>query len=1246
MAMASKRSIVAVLTVGIVWMLADLAAATVVGQQKISETSGNFSGVLNADYFGQSLAYLGDVDGDGVGDIAVGASSDDTGGANRGAVWIIFMMADGTVKSELKIADATGGFTGTLDNGDGFGTALAALGDWDSDGVTELAVTATLDDDGATDAGALWILFLDTNGTVKSQQKISNTAGGFTGPISASSEFGWSVENLGDLDTNGTNDVAVGVVLDDDGGSGRGAVWVIFLNNTAGTVTVVNEQKISDTAGGFGGVLSNGDGFGMSLELIDDLDSNGVPELAVGAGFDDDGGTGRGAVWILFLDSTGNVIAESKISSTQGGFTGALDNADEFGRSIAAIGDLDGNGVTDIAVGANFDDDGGADFGAVWVLCLNGDGAVLGSEKFSQTEGGFGGALDADGRFGTSITPLGDFNNDGHADLAVGNPRLDDGGTDQGAFWLVYHWGKTPPPDPPSVISLFVDPGSDALCPVTPPPSTLLADFDFEGGGGCDLQGWVVHDFSGRHASYPLPAEAPNVYPGIMVFQEDPCIANATCLWGFFDDPIMTPYDCHTPAAVPAQGALPYFDVRYIYLNDEIWSPPVDITAGSGPAYTLEFDVYRDLPIDNLIFYHWKIRSIVGGNPGPWTGDGVDYSGDQRDWYTQVHDIGHLIEPGATEIQIALGVIDYAEILAGILGTGACHSHSPLFDNVRVRRLGGCPIQYSVNNAHLFQDNFAADGTTTGTVRADMAQDIRPMDQLAILPGDSIAIGVSEAVNGLAADPITGVGPAVYCYVSVRPTGQPGKAAANIESPHTRIPIGKRFPHVGSVAAGGFTWECFRMDTVFTPDGTPVPTRFCFDLNDAVFTPPDEIYFFFGAENAVGDKCYWNEFVGTVPGIPYIFTCPSEMEFSCLPGQGWQNGGDVLYVDDFDGHGAQPRFEDAFVSMAIEDQVDRFDVRAPESRVGNGLGSRVVSTQNQLIPCYRKIVWNSGDLPEGLIGAGEITQEKSNDFGILYDFLDLHPDRPGLYISGDNVAAEWVGLTAPDAVALRTVYANYNLVTDDHVLIGEPVTPCLIGSGPCFSFDQLIAQGSCPGREKFDVLSPVGLSVTEVENSVTSEVYTISQSTANGASSTARVILAGFSFHHIQNKIPSPPGAHKVYLYNALTWLENVVPYPTGVNPTPTFENELGYAYPNPFNPTTLIRYNVEGETHVALRIYDVAGKLVRTLVNGVKSPAAGGHVVEWDGKDDYGTAVASGVYLYRLETGHFEEVRKVVLLK
>ena len=89
---------------------------------------------------------------------------------------------------------------------------------------------------------------------------------------------------------------------------------------------------------------------------------------------------------------------------------------------------------------------------------------------------------------------------------------------------------------------------------------------------------------------------------------------------------------------------------------------------------------------------------------------------------------------------------------------------------------------------------------------------------------------------------------------------------------------------------------------------------------------------------------------------------------------------------------------------------------------------------------------------------------------------------------------------------------------------------------------------------------------------------------------------------------------------------------------------QLAQNHPNPFNPRTAIAYAVPRAGKVSLRIYDLQGKLVRTLVDGEQP--AGQHVVTWQGRDDHGSAVASGLYFSRLTTGDGDLVRKMTLLK
>ena len=92
---------------------------------------------------------------------------------------------------------------------------------------------------------------------------------------------------------------------------------------------------------------------------------------------------------------------------------------------------------------------------------------------------------------------------------------------------------------------------------------------------------------------------------------------------------------------------------------------------------------------------------------------------------------------------------------------------------------------------------------------------------------------------------------------------------------------------------------------------------------------------------------------------------------------------------------------------------------------------------------------------------------------------------------------------------------------------------------------------------------------------------------------------------------------------------------------------ELTQNYPNPFNPSTTISYNVDTSGMVSLKIYDIMGRLVRTLVDNHRSSGnVGGYSAVWDGKDSQGQQVAAGLYIYSLQTPGGKMTKKMVLMK
>ena len=230
--------------------------------------------------------------------------------------------------------------------GDRFGYAMAAIGDLDNDGIGDVAI-------GSPGSGAIYIVFLLTDGAIKHHVRIESQDANET-------EFGRAIGAVGDLDGDLIPEIAVSGYT----GNNTGVVNILFMQRDG---TVKSQQRLSETEGGldippYHG--EDGDRFGESLSGLQDLDKDGVPDLAVGASFDDNIGKHSGAVYILYLHRNGTVKSYAKISGTEGGFDrgeGGVEGGvpvpllhqwDMFGSSVANVGDMDGDDINDLVIGA------------------------------------------------------------------------------------------------------------------------------------------------------------------------------------------------------------------------------------------------------------------------------------------------------------------------------------------------------------------------------------------------------------------------------------------------------------------------------------------------------------------------------------------------------------------------------------------------------------------------------------------------------------------------------------------------------------------------------------------------------------------------------------------------------------------------------------------------------------------------------------------------------------------------------
>ncbi|MDT0621645.1 integrin alpha [Croceitalea vernalis] len=371
---------------------------------KIENGLGGLDADLDAgDRFARDHDAIGDVNGDGVIDYVIGARSDDDGEIDAGAVYILFMNSDGSVSSNQKISTLEGGFNETLLEGNFFGYGVAGIGDYDNDGIPDIAASAT----NSTNR-ALYIIHLNSDGTVKNFVKNSNI-------------IAQGLSAIGDINNDGRIDLVACEPSSDLGGISRGAINILFLDDDSQVVhgSTVN---IGSGTGGFGEGLEDNDQFGgREVAMLGDIDNDGTLEMAVGA-FTSDGG--KGAIWMLSLNST-TFNVESKLKITEGlnGFTETLDLEEnpngtfgaQFGHAMCAAGDIDGDGITDLVTGANQQNEGNG-----YILYLNEDKTVKTFDKISATEGGFDLFLGPDDRFARSISYVGDLKGDGSIAINFG----------------------------------------------------------------------------------------------------------------------------------------------------------------------------------------------------------------------------------------------------------------------------------------------------------------------------------------------------------------------------------------------------------------------------------------------------------------------------------------------------------------------------------------------------------------------------------------------------------------------------------------------------------------------------------------------------------------------------------------------------------------------------------------------------------------------------------------------------------
>lgn len=358
-----------------------------------------FEGDGDGDQVGYAVATAGDVNGDGYADVVIGAPRDRLNAEPSGAAYLFYGSEGGLADSPDWTAED--GQKGSL-----FGASISSAGDVDGDGFDDLIVGAPGYKTDVT-YGAAFVYFGSTypdttaDWSYVGQQK--------------DAAFGVAVSAAGDVNGDGYDDVIVGAQHYSDTLTNEGAAFV-FRGSVTGLESTPAWLFVCGEAGA---------SCGASVATAGDINGDGYPDVVVGA--PNYGADNQGAVFVFYGSDTG-------LSSLPDWSFVADESGAKFGISASTAGDVDGDGVSELIVGAPYY--GEDDEGALFLFYGTRDLGLVETPRIFMGE-------QANAQFGAAVGAAGDANGDGYADVIVGAPFFGEEGVedeqkDEGASWVFY----------------------------------------------------------------------------------------------------------------------------------------------------------------------------------------------------------------------------------------------------------------------------------------------------------------------------------------------------------------------------------------------------------------------------------------------------------------------------------------------------------------------------------------------------------------------------------------------------------------------------------------------------------------------------------------------------------------------------------------------------------------------------------------------------------------------------------------
>ena len=357
--------------------------------------------------FGYSVSSAGDVNNDGYGDVLVGAYVYDNGETDEGRVYLYLGSASGPSASPSWTAEGN-------QNSCYFGSTVASAGDVNGDGFDDVLVAALFYSNGESMEGRVHMYLGSASGLPASP---SWTAEG----NQVFANFGRSTACAGDVNNDGYDDVVIGAYYYDNGEVNEGSAFLYFGSSSG----------LSTSPSWIGESNQKDAWFGYSVSSAGDVNNDGYDEVVVGAVGYDNPDLNEGRAY-LYLGSASGL-------SSSPAWTVESDQASAYMGVVSSAGDINGDGFSDVVVGAYFYDNDTVDEGRVFLYLGSASGPSATPSWTAESD-------QYSTMFGSSLSSAGDVDSDGASDVIVGAYSFDNGQTDEGRAYVFYGVATTPPP--------------------------------------------------------------------------------------------------------------------------------------------------------------------------------------------------------------------------------------------------------------------------------------------------------------------------------------------------------------------------------------------------------------------------------------------------------------------------------------------------------------------------------------------------------------------------------------------------------------------------------------------------------------------------------------------------------------------------------------------------------------------------------------------------------------------------------